>query len=90
MFRVDGLKTKHKTIANFLNPVNTSPQWELIMDEEKLNIDRVAGLPDRTYFCYCSGSEAGVFKLNAPVFDDVPPARVDDAIVEKMRGAAGR
>ncbi len=35
MFRVDGGKVKHRTIQNFFNQVNTSPQFELISDEEK-------------------------------------------------------
>src|SRR5262249_22726635 len=34
MFRVDGRKIKHQTIQNFFNKVNTSPQFELISDEE--------------------------------------------------------
>ncbi|MGD9681818.1 MAG: type IV secretory system conjugative DNA transfer family protein [Candidatus Obscuribacterales bacterium] len=68
IFRVDGRKYKHRPLKDFFNPVNASPVFELIMDEEKLNIDRIAGQKDRTYFCYRVGTEAGVFKLRAPDF----------------------
>lgn len=84
IFRVDGRKTKFKTFTNFINPINTSPQFELIMDEEKLNMDRLAGQSDRTYFCYRTGTEAGVFKLHAPPFEDIPRDKLDQELLSKM------
>ncbi|MBX9724725.1 MAG: type IV secretion system DNA-binding domain-containing protein, partial [Candidatus Obscuribacterales bacterium] len=85
MFRVDGRKVKHQTIQNVFNKVNSSPQFELIMDEEKLNIDRVVGQEKRTYFCYRVGSVAGVFRLKAPDFADVDPTQVNKALLTNMR-----
>lgn len=84
MFRVDGRKIKHQTIQNFFNRVNTSPQFELIMDEEKLNIDRIVGQEIQTYFCYRVGTVAGVFKLKAPDFKDIPEKKINRKLVEKM------
>ena len=84
MFRVDGRKIKHQTIQNFFNQVNTSPQFELIMDEEKLNIDRIVGQEIQTYFCYRVGTVAGVFKMKAPDFNDIPEKKINRKLVEKM------
>ncbi len=85
MFRVDGRKVKHQTIQNVFNKVNTSPQFELIMDEEKLNIDRVVGQEKRNYFCYRVGSVAGVFLLKAPDFNDLEEKQLNKDLIEKMR-----
>lgn len=84
MFRVDGRKIKHQTIQNFFNQVNTSPQFELIMDEEKLNIDRIVGQEIQTYFCYRVGTVAGVFKMKAPEFNDIPEKKINRKLIEKM------
>lgn len=84
MFRVDGRKVKHQTIQNVFNKVNTSPQFELISDEEKLNIDRVVGQEERTYFCYRVGTVAGVFNMQAPEFKDVPEKDVNMDIIDQM------
>jgi hypothetical protein len=86
MFRVDGRKIKHQTIQNFFNKVNTSPQFELISDEEKLNIDRVVGQEERTFFCYRVGTVAGVFHMKAHDFNDISDAHVNQKIVDKMHG----
>jgi hypothetical protein len=84
MFRVDGRKIKHRTMQNFFNPVNTAPQFELIMDEEKLNIDRIVGQDVQTFFCYRVGTVAGTFNLKAYDFKDIPDSKVDKKLVEKM------
>jgi hypothetical protein len=84
MFRVDGRKMKHQTIQNVFNRVNTSPQFELIADEEKLNIDRVVGQEDRTYFCYRVGTVAGVFNMKSPDFDDIPDSKVSHDLIDQM------
>lgn len=63
MFRVDGRKYKHRPIQAFFNPIGTSPQFELITDEEKLNVDRLIGLERCEFFCYRVGTIAGVLKL---------------------------
>lgn len=86
MFRVDGRKIKHQTISNFFNKVNTSPQFELISDEEKLNIDRVVGQEERTFFCYRVGTVAGVFHMKSPDFNDVPDKNVKWKLIDKMHG----
>ncbi len=85
MFRVDGRKVKHQTIQNIFNRVNTSPQFELISDEEKLNIDRVVGQEERTYFAYRVGTVAGVFHLKAPEFKDIDDKDVKWDIVDAIR-----
>jgi hypothetical protein len=66
------------------NKVNSSFQFELIMDEEKLNIDRIVGQEKRTYFCYRVGSVAGVFRMRAPEFNDIGDDTVNLGLVEKM------
>lgn len=86
MFRVDGRKIKHQTITNIFNKVNSSPQFELISDEEKLNIDRLVGQEERTYFCYRVGTVAGVFHLKAPEFRDIPDKDVNWTISDEMYG----
>lgn len=84
MFRVDGRKIKHRTIGNFFNQVNTSPTFELISDEEKLNIDRVVGQEQRNFFCYRVGSVAGTFKLKSHDFADPPKAKIKKKLLEEM------
>lgn len=86
MFRVDGRKVKHQTIQNIFNKVNTSPQFELISDEEKLNIDRLVGQEERTYFCYRVGTVAGVFHMKAHEFKDVPDKDVNWSLVDQIYG----
>jgi hypothetical protein len=88
MFRVDGRKIKHQTMSNFFNPVNTSPQFELISDEEKLNIDRVVGQDARSFYCYRVGSQAGVFHMKTHDFNDIPERDVNHKIIEKMYGVS--
>ncbi|MBX9686622.1 MAG: hypothetical protein K2X27_07960 [Candidatus Obscuribacterales bacterium] len=84
MFRVDGRKVKHQTIQNVFNKVNTSPQFELISDEEKLNIDRVVGQEERTFFCYRVGTVAGVFNMKTTEFKDIPEKDINMDIVEQI------
>jgi hypothetical protein len=85
MFRVDGRKIKHQTMSNFFNPVNTSPQFELISDEEKLNIDRVVGQELRHFFCYRVGSQAGVFHMKSHDFNDIDDKDVNWKLMERMQ-----
>jgi len=85
MFRVDGRKIRHQTMANFCNPINTTPQFELISDEEKLNIDRVVGQDTRRFYCYRVGSQAGVFHLRSHEFKDLDDEQVNWTLIEKMR-----
>lgn len=86
MFRVDGRKVKHQTITNIFNRVNSSPQFELISDEEKLNIDRVVGQEERTFFCYRVGTVAGVFHMKSPEFKDIPDKEVNWTLMDNMYG----
>jgi hypothetical protein len=85
MFRVDGRKIKHQTMSNFFNPVNTSPQFELISDEEKLNIDRVVGQDARNFYCYRVGSQAGVFHMKTHDFNDIDDKDVNWKLIERMQ-----
>lgn len=84
MFRVDGRKVKHQTLQNIFNKVNTAPQFELISDEEKLNIDRVVGQEERTYFCYLVGTVAGVFQMKTPDFEDIPDKDINWTLVDQI------
>jgi hypothetical protein len=84
MFRVDGRKIKHQTIQNIFNKVNSTPQFELISDEEKLNIDRLVGQEERTFFCYRVGTVAGVFHMKSPDFKDIPDNQINWSLVEQM------
>jgi len=93
MFRVDGRKIKQVTLRNLINLVNPSIPYELISDEEKLNIDRVVGQEERTFFCYRVGTVAGVFRMRAPEFNDVPDEDVNWTLMNELRGSkppAGR
>lgn len=84
MFRVDGRKVKHQTLQNIFNKVNTMPNFELISDEEKLNIDRVVGQEERTFFCYRVGTVAGVFHLKVFEFKDIPDKDVNWTLIEQI------
>ena len=82
---VDGRKVKHVTMDNLVNRVNSSYQYELISDEEKLNIDRVVGQEERTYFSYRVGTIAGVFRTRAPEFSDVPDKDINWPLLNELR-----
>src|SRR5262249_36895643 len=84
MFRVDGRKVKHQTMNNIFKRCNSAPQFELISDEEKLNIDRVVGQEERTFFCYRVGTVAGVFHMKAPEFKDIPDKDVNWTLMDEM------
>lgn len=86
LFRVDGRKVKQMTLGQFFNPVNAPRTYELIMDEEKLNIDRVVGQEEQCYFCYRVGTTAGVFRLKAFDFKDEPENKVNKELVTAMHG----
>lgn len=88
MFPIDGRKVKHQTMANIFNRVNTTPQFELVSDEEKLNIDKVTRQEERTYYAYRMGAEAGLFNLKAHQFDDIPENKVKKKLVDKMHMGA--
>jgi Cdc6-like AAA superfamily ATPase len=85
MFRVDGRKIKIRTIQNFFNRISSSPQFELISDEEKLNVDRLVGQEDRTFFCYRVGTVAGVFNLKSHTFKDIPKSSANQELIAQMR-----
>jgi hypothetical protein len=84
MFPIDGRKVKHQTMSNIFNRVNTSPQFELVSDEEKLNIDKIVRQEERTFFCYRMGAEAGLFNLKAHPFPDIPDSSVNKRLLKKM------
>lgn len=84
MFRVDGRKIKHNTIQSVFNKVNFMPQFELISDEEKLNIDRIVGQEEQTYFFYRVGTIAGVFHMKAQEFNDIPESDVNLDLIDQM------
>lgn len=65
LFRVDGTKARHRPIQAFFNPMGTSPQFEGVMDEEKLNVDRLIGLDKQEFFCYRVGMPADVLKIRS-------------------------
>ncbi len=84
MFRVSGRKAKHRTLMNIFNPINTSPQFELISDEEKYNIDRVLAQSERQFYAFRVGAEAGIFRMKSLDFDDIPDNLVDVSLLELM------
>jgi hypothetical protein len=90
MFPIDGRKVKHQTMSNLFNRVNTSPQFELVSDEEKLNIDKIVRQEARTFFCYRMGEEAGLFNLKAHPFEDIPNGRVKKKLLQKMQSVSSR
>ncbi|MDX1985542.1 MAG: hypothetical protein SFV17_02550 [Candidatus Obscuribacter sp.] len=90
MFPIDGRKVKHQTMSNIFNPVNTSPQFELVSDEEKLNIDKIVRQEERTFFCYRMGAEAGLFNLKSHPFEDVVEGKIKKKLIDKMHTASIR
>jgi len=90
MFPIDGRKIKNTTMTNFFNPVNSTPQFELVSDEEKLNIDKVVRQEERTFFAYRMGAEGALFNLKSHPFDDIPDSKVNDKLIEKMRLASSK
>lgn len=86
LFRVDGRKVKQMTLGQFFNPVNAQRTYELIMDEEKLNIDRVVGQEEQCYFCYRVGTTAGVFRLKAFDFKDQVESKLNKDLIAAMHG----
>lgn len=84
MFPIDGRKVKHQTMANIFNRVNATPQFELVSDEEKLNIDKVVRQEEKTFFCYKMGAEAGLFNLISHPFEDIPDNKVKEKLIERM------
>jgi hypothetical protein len=84
MFPIDGRKVKHQTMSNLFNPINSSPQFELVSDEEKLNIDKIVRQEERTFFCYRMGAEAGLFNLKSHDFNEVPENKINHKLIEKM------
>jgi len=90
MFPIDGRKVKHQTMTNLFNRVNSTPQFELVSDEEKLNIDKVVRQEERTFFAYRMGAEAGLFNLRSHPFEDVPDSKVNEKLIERMHLATGK
>lgn len=90
MFPIDGRKVKHQTMSNIFNPVNTAPQFELVSDEEKLNIDKIVRQEERTFFCYRMGAEAGLFNLRAHTFDDIAESKIKKKLIDKMHAGASK
>ena len=84
MFRVDGRRVKKWNIRDWFNPVNSVPTTDLVSDEEKFNIDRLLGQPDRFYFAYLVGSQAGVFKMKAREFQDISKDKINWDLLDKM------
>jgi hypothetical protein len=67
MFPIDGRKIKNTTMTNFFNPVNSTPQFELVSDEEKLNIDKVVR-QEENFLCLQNGRRRGTIQLKiAPI-----------------------
>ncbi len=84
VFRVDGRKRKKVNLADLVNPVNSNPNMDLASDEEKMNINRLIGQDERSYYCHLLGTEAGVFSMRAPDFRDAPRDEVDQDLIESL------
>lgn len=94
IFRVDGRKFKAKGVKDFVNPLTSMPNYELIMDEEKLSVDRLVGQAKQTFFCYSFGSVASVFQLKAETFPrdskQVPDEKMQEMIYSVKSVSAAR
>lgn len=84
MFRVDGRRIKKWNIREWFNPVNSLPTTDLVSDEEKFNIDRLLGQPERSYFCYLVGSQAGVFRMTSREFQDISKDKINWDLIDKI------
>ncbi len=84
MFRVDGRRVKKWNIKDFFNPGNSTPTTDLVSDEEKFNIDRLLGQPDRSYFCYLVGSQAGVFRMKSREFQDISKDKINWDLLDRI------
>lgn len=89
IFRVDGRKSKGKTLTNHVNPINSVQPYEMIVDEEKLNVDRLVGQAKQTFFCYSFGSVASVFQLRADEFPKRSKHKPDEKLAEMIYGVRG-
>lgn len=81
---------KQQTLQNIFNRVNTNPQFELIADEEKLNVDRVVGMEERTFFAYRIGTVAGVFQVRSFDFKSATDMTIDSALLNAMYRRSGK
>jgi hypothetical protein len=87
MFRVDGLKVKKFTPKDIICQVSAQPTMDFASDEEKININRLVGQEERNYFCHLVGTEAGVFRIKAPEFPDIPKGDVNWDLIEKLHSS---
>ncbi|HEY9785388.1 MAG TPA: protein kinase [Candidatus Obscuribacterales bacterium] len=69
MFRVEGRRVKQQKIGSTLGGTH----FELVVDEERLNVERLMGQPTANFYCYRMGTEAGIFRLATPIF---PPETI--------------
>lgn len=83
MFRVDGRKIKKWNFKDWINPAHSQPTMEYVSDEEKLNIDRLLGQAERSYFCYLVGTIAGVFRMRSREFEDIPRENINLDLLEQ-------
>jgi len=84
MFRVEGRKVKKFTPKDIFCQVSSQPTMDFASDEEKININRLVGQEERNYFCHLVGTEAGVFRIKAPEFPDIPKGDVNWDLIEKL------
>jgi hypothetical protein len=74
MFKVDGRKVRKWNIRDMFGIVNSSPTMDLASDEEKINVNRLVGLPERCYFLHLVGEvvECSIFELrNSRILQEV-------------------
>lgn len=84
MFRVDGRKPRKWTFRDFFNPVNSTPTLDMATDEEKINVNRLVGQDEQSYFFHLTGTEAGVFRVKAPEFKDIARGDVNWDLVDSL------
>lgn len=84
MFKVDGRKVRKVNFKDVFNPINSQPTMDLASDEEKINVNRLVGLPERCYFLHLVGEEGGVFNLKAPEFNDIARGDLNLDLMESL------
>jgi len=84
MFRIDGRKLKPETQS--LLPWK-SPQYELISTEEFEHVQRLVNQEARQFFCYLTGTMAGVFHLLSNDFRDIDDKEVNWEFIKRLQTA---
>ncbi len=84
IFKVDGRSITKIRPADIMNPFNSAPNMRMASDEEKMNTNRFVGQDEKTFFFHIMGTEAGIFRMTAPEFKDIPRGDINWDLLESI------